>query len=265
VVDYSSFTGVQLQIENGIAHVTLAYQTDSSPQEVRRAQHWDVANIWRKLDEDPDVKSVLISGVGDKEFYWSGLSPKRTPTDEDPRWESAMHMKESLDVVEEMLRFTKPVVSEVNGAAGGAGLTLVLLSDISIIAEDAWIFDPHNMLAIAAGDGAGGLLPLYTGIARAKLYLLTSQRMTGKEAEQIGIVSLAVPRDALHATAADYARRLADMPSVSTRFIKQTVNQWLKLGGIVSHDYSGALEMVSIFSPERDATPYTEYPPRFAR
>lgn len=265
-MDYSSFTGVQLRVDDGIAYITLPFQTDSGTQEVRRAQHKDVATIWRTLDADPDVKSVLISGVGDKEFYWSGIAPKRPPTDvPDPLWESALHMKESLDVVEEMIRFSKPVVAEVNGAAGGAGLAITLLSDISVIAEDAWIFDPHCMLAIAAGDGAGGLLPLYVGIARAKLYLLTSERMTGSEAERIGIVSMAVPREALHETAAGYARRLADMPPVATRFIKQTVNQWLKLGGLVSHDYSGALEALSLFSGEKESAPYIEYPPRFAR
>lgn len=264
-MDYSAFTGVQLRVDDGIAHITLRFQTGSGDQALRRAQHKDVATIWRTLDADPAVKSVLIRGVGDTEFYWSGMSTKRPPTDQDPRWESAMHLKESLDVIDEMIRFSKPVVAEVNGIAAGAGLALVLMSDVSVIAEDAWIFDAHSMKGLAAGDGAGGLLALYVGVARAKLYLMTSSRMTGSEAERIGIVSLAVPRDALHETAAGYARQFADGPPVALRFIKQTVNQWLKLGGLVSHDYSGALEALTMFSGEQDSGPYTEFPPPFAR
>jgi enoyl-CoA hydratase len=137
-----------------------------------------------------------------------------------------------------------------------------MLSDISVIAEDVWLFDPHIMLGSTTGDGAGALMPLYVGMAKAKLYLMTSDALDGIEAERIGLVSRAVPRAELLDVATDYARRLAQAPPVSLRFTKRGINQWLKLTELVSQDYSLALEALADYSGERKGNPHTDYPPR---
>src|SRR6202042_2699611 len=97
---------------------------------------------------------------------------------------------------------------------------------------------------------------------KAKLYLLTSDAITGKEAERIGLVGRAVPRAELMEVANDYAERLARAPVVALRFTKRAINQWLRLGEIVSQAYAHALETLSDYSGEREGNPPTEYPPR---
>jgi enoyl-CoA hydratase len=261
-VDYSNYRGLSITVDSGIARVVMRFQGDD--QETREHQHRELTQIWRVFDRDPDVKVVLITGGGD-EFFLSGRPPGSAPRhgDIDAMWNFSVFLEtEVAALVREMIQFGKPLIAAVNGAAAGAGLAVVMLSDISIMAADAWVFDPHIMLGIAAGDGAGGIWPLYTGIAKAKLYLLTSDAISGEEAERIGLVSRAVPREELLDLANDYAERLARAPQVALRFTKRGINQWLRLAELVSQDYALTLEQLSDYSGERAGNPHTDWPPR---
>ena len=92
--------------------------------------------------------------------------------------------------------------------------------------------------------------PLLCGMAKAKLYLLTSDPCTGAEAERIGLVSRAVPADEVFEVAMGYARRIAAGPQLAAQFTKKSLNQWLRLGGITAFDYSQVLELLNFFGPE---------------
>ncbi len=255
--DYADLRGITVTVAAGVATVVL--NCDSGDGKRQLVQHEDLGRIWRRLDADDAVKSVLVTGVGDKEFYLSGKPPGSAAAS----WEGTLWMEREVQaLVYEMISFNKPVVSAINGAASGAGMAVALLADISIMAEDALFWDPHIMLGISAGDGPGALWPLFTGMAKAKLYLLTSDALDGREADRIGLVSRAVPRPELMRVARDYAERLSKSPPVALRFTKRGLNQWFKAAGLVSQDYSFALEALSFYSGEKKGAPHTDWPPR---
>ena len=87
-------------------------------------------------------------------------------------------------------------------------------------------------------------------VGKAKLHLLTSDPIDGRQAERIGLVSLAVPADELLTVARDYATRLAASAPHALRFTKRALNQWLRLGGLAAFDYSVALEGLNFFGAE---------------
>jgi enoyl-CoA hydratase len=155
------------------------------------------------------------------------------------------------------------VVAAINGTVSGAGLAVALMSDITIAADNAVIFDPHIMLGMATGDGPGGLWPLFTGLPKAKLYLMTSDGLTGAEADRIGLISRAVPLADLQDVAEDYAERLASKATTySVRLTKRALGQYLKLASLVCNDYSIAVQLLSFYSDERAREPLTPFPPR---
>ena len=114
----------------------------------------------------------------------------------------------------------------------------------------AKIVDGHTRLGVAAGDCAVSNWPLLCGMAKAKYYLLTCDFLDGREAERIGLVSLAVPHDELMPKAMEIARKLADGPQPAIRLTKQALNHWLKIGGQAAFDYSLAAEMMGFFGPD---------------
>jgi enoyl-CoA hydratase len=258
---YENISALRVSVENGVADVVLRYQgTDLA---TRDRQHAELTQIWRLLERDDQVKAVFLTGVGDEEFYLSGRPSRAYPASLDEMRAFARLMEtEVTELVHEMARFEKPVVAAVNGAAAGAGLAVVMLADIAVMAEDAWLFDPHIMLGISAGDGPGAIWPLFTGIAKAKLYLLTSDGLTGRQADEIGLIARAVPRGELMSVARDYVERLAAAPPIALRYTKRGLNQPLRVALLQAQDYAAALEALSGFSGERTGDPLTPFPPR---
>jgi enoyl-CoA hydratase len=70
--------------------------------------------------------------------------------------------------------------------------------------------------------------------------------VTGKEAERIGLVSMAVPDEELLERAMEVATNLAQGPRQAIRFTKRALNQWMLQAGPI-FDHSLALEMMGFF------------------
>ena len=148
-----------------------------------------------------------------------------------------------------MVHCQTPVVSAINGPAVGAGLVVALLADISIAAENAKLGDGHVRMGVAAGDHSAIIWPILCGMAKAKFYLMTGELLTGKEAERIGLVSMAVPDDELLDKAMEVATKLATGPRHAIRFTKRSLNGWMQQAGPI-FDNSIALEMIGFFGED---------------
>src|SRR5688572_30913871 len=158
-------------------------------------------------------------------------------SDLDPR-RLARTVQEATDLVYNIINLDKPVISAINGVAVGAGLVVALLADISVIGESVRFTDGHTKLGVVAGDHAAIIWPLLCGMAKAKYYLLTSDFIDGKEAERIGLVSLAVPADQLLPKALEVAHKLAQGSQLAVRWTKPSPNNALRLAGHTAFDYS---------------------------
>jgi enoyl-CoA hydratase len=101
-------------------------------------------------------------------------------------------------------------------------------------------------MGVAAGDHAAIVWPLLVGMARAKYYLMTSEFVSGREAERIGLVSLCVPDEELLDRAMTVAVKLATGPRHAIRYTKRALNQWLLQAGPI-FDHSLAMEMLGFF------------------
>ena len=251
MADYSKYQHRIVGVDEGVAKVTI-----NRPDVYNAANdrlHWELGQIWLDIGQDPDVRVAVVTGAG-RAFSAGGDLEDiegRTRMEMGKAAEEMLRvMGEASALVYNMVNLDKPVISAINGVAVGAGLAVALMADISIAAEDARITDGHTRLGVAAGDHAAMIWPLLCGMARAKRYLLTSDFIDGREAERIGLVSMVVPGDKLMDTAMDYARRLADGPQSAIRFTKRALNQWLRLGGLASFDYSLALETLNFFQED---------------
>ncbi|HXJ08122.1 MAG TPA: enoyl-CoA hydratase/isomerase family protein, partial [Burkholderiales bacterium] len=152
-------------------------------------------------------------------------------------------------LVYNMLNCSKIVISAIHGPAVGAGLAAALMADIPIAARKARLIDGHTKLGVAAGDHAAIIWPLLCGMAKAKYYLLTSDELSGEEAERLGLVALVCDEDKLLETALHTARKLAAGPQSALRWTKYSLNNWLRLAG-PAFDASLALEMLGFTGPE---------------
>lgn len=209
--------------------------------------HGELAEIWPRLDRDPEVRAVLIRGEGGTLSAGGDLDMvERIMTD----WETRTRaMREARDIVFGIADCSKPVVSAIEGASVGAGLAAALVADVSIAGRTARIIDGHTRLGVAAGDHAAFVWPLLCGMAKAKYYLLTCEPLSGEEAERIGLVSLVADDEKVVETAQGIARKLARGAPQALAWTKRTLNNWLRAMG-PTFEASLAYEFVGFTGPE---------------
>ncbi len=209
--------------------------------------HGELSRVFRDVSDDPDTRVAVITGAG-KAFSAGGdlAMVERMAGDH----ERVMHMlKEMSDLVYSIVDCEKPVVSAINGVSVGAGTVVGLMADISVCAEDAKLGDGHVKLGVAAGDHAAIIWPLLCGMAKARYYLMTGEMVTGAEAERIGLVSKALPREEVLDEALRIAETLATGSQQAIRLTKRTLNSWLRQAAPI-FDQSAAYEMLGFLGPD---------------
>jgi len=222
----------------------------SSPGRLNAADadmHRDLAEVWRAIDADPEVRAVIVRGAGDA--FSAGGDLDLVADMADDYAVRVRVLREARDLVYNLLNCAKPVVSAMAGPAVGAGLVVGLLADVSIAARSARIIDGHTRLGVAAGDHAAIVWPLLCGMAKSKYYLLLCEPVSGEEAERIGLVSRCVDDAELHDVALEVARRLAGGSQSAIRWTKYALNNWLRMAGPV-FDTSLALEFMGFAGPD---------------
>lgn len=243
---FDKYAGLEFERrENGVLWITI--NRPDSFNSTDADLHLGLSRIWLDIDDDDDTRVVVITGKG-KAFSAGG----------DLDWidsfvgdanELQRVMREAGDVVYNMLKCSKVIISAINGVAVGAGLAIALMADISIMAEEAKITDGHVRMGVAAGDHAVILWPLLCGMAKAKYYLLTADFIDGKEADRIGLVSKSVPGDELLAEAQKVADKLANGSQGATRLTKRALNLWMTQAA-PAFDASIAFEILGFLSSD---------------
>ncbi len=245
-MEYSAFEQLTFERrDNGVLLITLNRPEKYNATD--EGMHGELARVWADLSRDPETRVAVVTGAG-KAFSAGGdlAMVQRMAGDH----ERAAHMlSEMSDMVYNIINCEKPIVSAINGVAVGAGLVVALLSDISICAEDAKLGDGHVKLGVAAGDHAAIIWPLLAGMAKARYYLLTGEMLSGAEAERIGLVSRAVPRDDVLGEALRVADRLGTGSQLAIRWTKRALNNWIKTAGPI-FDQSAAYEMLCFLGPD---------------
>jgi enoyl-CoA hydratase len=211
------------------------------------AMHRELAEIWRAIDADPEVRSVIVRGEG--KAFSSGGDLDLVAEMADDFATRIRVLREARDLVYNVINCSKPIVSAIQGPAVGAGLVVGLLADISIAGRSARIIDGHTRLGIAAGDHAAIVWPLLCGMAKAKYHLLLCEPVSGEEAERIGLVSRCVDDAELHDVALEVAVRLAGGSQSAVRWTKYALNNWLRMAG-PTFDTSLALEFLGFSGPD---------------
>ncbi|MCO1656239.1 enoyl-CoA hydratase/isomerase family protein [Pseudonocardia humida] len=245
-MDFDSYQGLRFERPaEGVLLITL-----DRPEKLNAADevmHAEFARVWLDVDADPETRVAVVTGAG-RAFSAGGDMAMIERQTKDYAVITKL-LREAGDVVYNMIRCEKPIISAINGVAVGAGLAIAIMADISIIAEEARLTDGHLRLGVGAGDHAAIIWPLLCGMAKAKYYLLTAEFIDGREAERIGLVSRAVPGAELLDTALGVAGRLAAGPQVALRLTKRSLNQWLVQAGPIFESSLHA-EMLTFFGDD---------------
>ncbi|MGE4280119.1 MAG: enoyl-CoA hydratase-related protein [Magnetospirillum sp.] len=170
-----------------------------------------------QLDQDPSVRAVVITG--DETAFAAGADIK----DMAQAGAAEMLLRQNHVLWRSIAQFSKPLIAAVNGYAWGGGCELAMHADIIVAGEGASFAQPEIRVGIMPGAGGTQRLTRLVGKHRAMLMLLTGEAVDGAQAAAMGLVSVCVPDDQVLEVAKNIAGKIARMPPVAVRQIKEVL------------------------------------------
>ncbi|MFC1857502.1 enoyl-CoA hydratase-related protein [Thermodesulfobacteriota bacterium] len=216
----------------------------------------DLDAAFDAAEADNGVKAVVLKGNGPS--FCSGYDTKGSyyihGTREGMKW-NVKNALLTLRGIEARYRriwdFPKPTIAQVHGNAIAGGCYLQMVCDISVAADNARLGHPARL----GGVSSMPLWQVMLGPKKARYLLFTGRTVDGKEAENIGLVSLSVPLEELEETVMGIAREIIEIPVPGVFPHKEALNTSLEIMGIgAQFRYHGHLNALSRLDPDRQDT-----------
>ncbi len=204
---------------NGVRTITL--NRPDSLNAMNRRLIDDVARAFDDANGDAATRSIIFTGAG--RAFCAGDDRKEHAH---PEGEA-----QARDLVEAIQRATqaivfgaKPVVGAINGWAVGGGFEWAINCDFPIWAESARGFFPEVSLNVFVTGAVTSLLPALVGLNKAREMLFLGERYDAAKLLELGVAWRVVGDDRLMDEAGAVAIRLSELPPLSTRAMKRTLN-----------------------------------------
>jgi enoyl-CoA hydratase/carnithine racemase len=187
----------------------------------------ELPKAWRELDEDPDVRCIVVTGNGSS--FQTGLDMNALAKDPKSLKKTTQQTRDAaLELTGWHLGVSTPVITAVNGACAGGGLHFVVDSDIVIASTNATFLDPHVSVGQASSWEAIGLTRRMPATLAARLVLIgRHERLSARRAYEVGLVSELVEPERLRERAQQLGEVVASADPAAQRAIKRAL--WLTM------------------------------------
>jgi enoyl-CoA hydratase len=245
-MDHRRYRHLEITRQGRITTVTL------NRPEVKNAingeLHEEFGTIFTDLDLDENTDVIILTGAagafsGGGDMRWILEQCGNLPM-------NSAAIRTNRRIQTSMLDLEKPIIAKVRGPAVGLGCSLSLFCDFVYATPDAVFADPHVSVGLVAADGGAVIWPQLVGYARARRYLLTGDRIRGKEAAEMGLITEAVPDEKLDEVVDAMAKRLASGAMYAIKYTKAAINAGLKVTAAAIIDRAAAFENVTQFTKD---------------
>jgi len=208
---------VELTVDSHVATITLNDPKTRNALDVEAAGQ--VLETCDAIERDATVGAVVVCGAGGT--FCSGAARdllKRAGEDpaEHERFENVGAVYDAFVRIGDL---PVPTIAAVRGAAVGAGVNLMLATDLRIVAEDARIIAGFQRIGIHPGGGHFTLLGRLGGRETAAAIGLFGEEITGSQAQELHLAWKAVPDEQVDPLASELAQRVAGDPQLARRTV----------------------------------------------
>ncbi len=183
---------------------------------MREELEWIISD----LRHDKDVRVVVLTGEG--KSFCAGGDIKTMGGRESVIGGLEREIK-IMKIFRDLAYLEKPVIAGVDGAATGAGLSIVLACDIVLASERALFGAPFTRIALVPDTGTTYFLPRLVGLAKAREMIITGDLIDANEACRIGLINKVVAHEELDEKIDSLAQRLSKAPTKAIGMAKMNL------------------------------------------
>ncbi|QEC46388.1 hypothetical protein FSW04_01535 [Baekduia soli] len=183
------------------------------------AMREELIGYLRSLHDAP-TRVVILTGAG--RAFCAGADVNEFATIFGPTADEAGDTQRRYqEIVRLILSLDQPVITAVNGIAAGGGTAVAMMSDLRIASESATFGVGQVKRGVIPDVGLTYLLPRLVGLGKALELQMLYERLTAREALDLGMVNWVVPDGELVDRAVEIGARLVAGPRVSLKWIKK--------------------------------------------
>jgi enoyl-CoA hydratase len=168
---------------------------------------------------DPEVRSVVLTGAGDRAFCVGADLTESIPALADNKFDISAWDPAHLKVA----GFYKPIVCAVRGFCFGGGFEVMLATDIRIASTTAEFQFPEPQHGFVPAGGTLVRLVRQIGYAHAMEILLCARRFSAAEMMAKGVINQVVASEDVENVAHEIAARIATLSPTAIQTIKEAV------------------------------------------
>ncbi|MEM3832622.1 MAG: enoyl-CoA hydratase/isomerase family protein [Thermoprotei archaeon] len=207
---------------------------------------WDsLKNELIDASKNKNVRVIVISGIG--RFFCAGEDIEDLNSLKSFDDALNLFLDHIRPVFELILRSPKPVMAAVNGPAYGAGVELILASDLAVAVRDSYFSLSQGRI------GVGPALALVIGLpalGRKRLLemVLTGRKVTAEEAYEWGMINYVVDKNDLEKWVISVVKEISLTTPLLARITKDVMMRQLSL-----IDYTSIFREIALFLLSEEA------------
>lgn len=174
-------------------------------------------------ETNPEIRSVIITGEG-ANFCAGGNLNRLLGNREKPPEVQAQSIEGLHSWIEAIRTFPKPIIAAVEGAAAGAGFSLVLMCDMIVAARDSVFVMAYSSIGLSADGGGSWSLAHALPRQLASELLMLGERIGAKRLQELGIVNRVVDSGNAFEQALQLAERINARAPNAMSSVKELLN-----------------------------------------
>lgn len=194
----------------------------------------ELRQIWDDVSCRDDIRGVIFSGQDTAFLTGTDL---RSLNINDTNW-MVENTARAQDLFNRIQNFQGPTIAAINGYVTGSGLELALACDFRFAAKSAIFAFPEVRMGIIPCVGGTQRLTRLIGIEHAKMMIFSGEKVSAKEAKQIGLVGRVVEPEHLLSEAEERMETMIENAPIAIANSKLCIN----LGSEMSLEQGLALE-----------------------
>jgi enoyl-CoA hydratase/3-hydroxyacyl-CoA dehydrogenase len=206
--------------EPSVAHLVL--NRPDNLNSVNKTVLTELSEVMDIVEEDSDVRALLITGAGDAafcggadlQFMGEGLDP----------FDAVEFSQLGQRVFGRLAELSVPVVAGIDGFALGGGMELATCVDLCVASESAEFGQPEINLGILPAWGGTQRLSRLVGERRAREIVFTAERYDAETMYDYGFVNEVVDDDEIDERALEVATDLAAGPPLAHKATKMAMH-----------------------------------------
>ncbi len=174
--------------------------------------------------EDPanGARCLVLTGAGKGFCSGANLAGGGVETGEDGRPDFGAVLENHYHpLLLRMRALTIPLITAVNGAAAGIGMSFALMGDMILASQKGYFLQAFRRIGLVPDGGSTWLLPRLVGLARAKELSIMAEKLPAEKALEWGLINRVCEPERLMVEAMALAGDLAQGPTTAYGLMRQ--------------------------------------------